>query len=160
MLDAVSNVFIVLYLLFALFWDSPDSTLIGSNLKSMLRLFVTRLGLAHRWIMYSGPFTHIVEIEARARYGDGTTEVVELPPRYEFRRYCFMLGRQRRDDLFQGFASFVESWLARQNLCPTEISIVRRTAKVPVRLGGLWGRFDVRTAPEFREAILAKRILR
>src|SRR4051794_11982372 len=159
MLALLVNGFILIYMLFALFWDSPESNLIEKKLKSVLRPFVIRLGLSYRWNMYSGPFTHIVEVQARATYDDGTTEVVALPRRYEFRRYCFMLGRQRRSDLYEAFGAYVECWLARQNRYPAAITIVRQVVETPVRLGGLRGRFDVTPLPNFRESVVARRVL-
>ena len=72
------DIFIAIYLLFAVFWDSPGSNLIERRLKSILRPFITGMGLSYRWNMYSGPFTDIIELEARARYADGTTAVISL----------------------------------------------------------------------------------
>jgi len=155
-----SDTFIVLYLLFALFWDSPDPNLIAQKLKSRLRPWVIRAGLSHRWTMYSGPFSHTVEIETRVRYSDGKTEVVELPSRYEFRRYCFMLARQRDRRLFESFARTVESRLVHLDRDPVEITVVRRIAEIPKRTGGFWGHFDVSSGLQFREEVLVKRLLR
>ncbi len=159
MTNRCSNAVIVGYLLFAFFWDSPESNLIERKLKLMLRPLVTGLGLSYRWNMYAGPFTHIIEITAHARYEDETTEVVALPSRYEFRRYSFMLARQRRDELYQAFALYIEYWLATNDRRPLEITLVRRTAKTPKRLGGIWGRFDIERDPKFHEIVVAKRIL-
>src|SRR5215468_6523386 len=137
------NGFILIYVLFAVFWDSTESSLTERKLKAMLRPFITRFGLSYRWNMYSGPYTHIVEIQARATYRDGTTEVVTLPRRYEFRRYGFMLARQRRNDLYEAFGSYIKDWLARQDRHPLAIEILRRVVETPVRIGGPTGRFDV-----------------
>jgi hypothetical protein len=154
------DIFIAIYLLFAVFWDSPGSNLIERRLKSTLRPFITRMGLSYRWNMYSGPFTDIIELEARARYADGTIAVISLPPRYEFRRYSFMLVRQQRDDLYRAFARYLESWLAKQDRHPVAITLVRGTAKTPVRFGGLGGRFDLESAPKFREFVVVTWVLK
>lgn len=155
----LSNVFIVIYLVFALFWDSRDSTLIGHTLRSMVRPFVVHSGLSYRWNMYSGPFTHLLEIEVRVRYRDGTTMVIALPPRYEFRRYCFMLGRERNPFQFEVFADYTESRLVRNASQAIEIAVVRRSATVPLRPCGFWGHFDVGTGPQFDETVVHKRLL-
>lgn len=153
----LADAFIAAFLLFALFWDAPEANLIDRKLKASLRRLVIRLGLSYRWNMYSGPFKEIVELEARLRHADGSCELVPLPPRYEFRRYAFMLARQRSERLFQGLADYLASRLPPHVRRPTEIIIVRRVAKPPSRSGGWRGRFDVSPAPAFRETIVARR---
>jgi hypothetical protein len=154
------NAFIVAYLVFALFWDAPETNLIDRKLKAALRNTIVRLGLSYRWNMYSGPFKQIVELEARLRQADGTIEVVPLPSRYEFRRYAFMLARQRSERLYQCLADYLASRLPPSVRHPTEIVIVRRVANPPARIGGWWrGRFDVERAPAFQESIVARRAL-
>ena len=153
----LADVFIVLFLLFALFWDSSESTLIDRKLKAALRPLMIRLGISYRWNMYAGPFEQLVELEACARYDDGSIEVVPLPPRYEFRRYVFNLARQQSERGYQGLADYLASRLPAGAPRPVEIVIVRRVAKSPARIGGWRGRFDVSRPPKFYESVVARR---
>jgi hypothetical protein len=154
----LADPFIVAYLVFAVFWDAPEANLVHRRVRATLRRVVTGLGLGHRWNMYAGPFTHIIELEARALHPDGAVERIALPARYEFRRYGFMLARQQDERLYQGLADYVAARLCAHVRRPTELVIVRRVAATPARVGGWRGRFAV-APPVFRETIVARRTL-
>jgi hypothetical protein len=144
--------------LFAAFWDSPESNLLERRLRLLLRNVVLRCGLSYRWNMYTGPFAEILEIDARAAYSDGSTESLPLPPRYEFRRFAFMLAHQRRGDFYQAFADYLARQLPRTAEGAVELMIVLRTATAPRRTG-LRGRFDLNPGPAFHESVVARKTL-
>jgi hypothetical protein len=107
--------------------------------------------------MYTGPFAEIVEVDARLSYEDGRTERMALPARYEFRRYAFMLGHQRRGDLYQAFAEYLVTQLPPSSDA-IELVVVRRVCKSPARTG-FWGRFDIDTDCVFLDTVVARRRL-
>jgi len=148
------NIFIGAYLVFAVFWDSPEINLIHKRVKSKLASWVHDCGLGYAWSMYVGPFVTITRLQTRIIYADNTTEIVTLPPRFEFRRFYFMLGVRGSPVIVEDFLQYVRKQLRdapRQVDC---IEIVKKVWKSPTRVGGFWGRFEI-SQDECRETVVA-----
>jgi hypothetical protein len=149
------NIFIGCYLLFALFWDSPEINLVHKALRSRAAFLIRIAGLTHSWNMYKGPFLTITRLETRVRYADNTIEVFAPPKRYEFRRYYFMIGVRTSVALYNRHLRWVQLRLRDDPRKIEEIQIVRQGWKAPVRRGGVRGRFEVAAQQQCREAVVA-----
>jgi hypothetical protein len=138
------NVFIVCYLLFAIFWNAPEINLLHKAVRSRVRAFIDFAGLGHAWDMYVGSSRSFNQIQVRVTYTDSTSETLAWWRRYEFRRYGFMIGNRSSPVLFNTYLRFVQNQLTESTKEILRVEVIKRTWKYPIRVGGVWGKFEIR----------------
>ena len=140
---ALPNLFIICYLLFAIFWNAPEINLLHKALRLRIREVIDIAGIGHAWDMYVGSSTSFNQIQIRVTYTDSTSEILAPWRRYEFRRYCFMISNRSSPILFNTYIRIVQKRLVNSPNEIARIEIIKRTWKYPVRVGGVWGKFEV-----------------
>lgn len=152
------NIFIVCYLLFAIFWNAPEINLLHESVRSHAHEVIALLGLDHAWDMYSGPFGSFNRLQIRVTFRDNSSHMVSPWGRYEFRRYSFMIGNRSCPELCEIYLQAAHRLLSRspQHL-PKEVArieVIRQSGKCPIRVGGVRGAFDPGTET-CRETVVA-----
>jgi hypothetical protein len=149
------NVFIAIYLFFAIFWNSREENAAGRILRAVAGPLVRALGLGHAWNMYSGPFQRVSRIEIRVQHLDQSVVVLDPPNRYEFRRYFFMAATHAAVPPFARCLQLAQMQLQGSMDQVARIEIVKRSWKSPTRGAKLRGRFSASPGSSYQETILA-----
>jgi len=151
----LSDFFIAGYLIFALFWDAQESSLIHRLLRAHLAFLVRNSGLDYAWSMYTGPFVAVSRLITRATFSDGTVAILPPPERYEFRRFYFMIGNRSLQPLFQKYLGVIEKRARVTAKEIVRIELVKQVWRAPVRRAGFWGTFEVPDTKDHRQTVVA-----
>ncbi len=151
----LADFFIVVYLVFALFWDAHESSVVRRLLRAHAASLVRIFGLDHAWNMYTGPFVTMSRLMTRVTFADGTVAI--LPPyrRYEFRRFYFMIGNRNLPALFTKYLRVIKERAGTSSQQVVSIELVKQVWKAPIRRGGFWGTFEVPELKDCRQTVVA-----
>jgi hypothetical protein len=150
-----ANIFILLYLLLALFWDSPEINLLHKLLKSRAAWLVKSAGLDHAWTMYMGPFVSIAQLETWVHFADGAVEEFHPPRLYEFRRYYLLAAIHHAPPLSKAYLRYVRRQLEFAPRVVGRIEVRRIITPSPARVGGWLGRFEIQPEVESTATVVA-----
>lgn len=150
------NLFIACYILFALFWDSPEHSLLHKSFRARIGGLVRWAGLTHTWNMYAGPFRTVTRLETRVRYAGGNVQVLPAARRYELRRYYFMMGASNSLPYYNRYLNWIGGRLPERCDAIECIELVRRVWKSPSRRGDIGQRFEIPRQQTCRETVVAR----
>jgi hypothetical protein len=72
------NIFLILYLFVATFWNIKNQFYIDDIIKQKISYMVRYLGLWHSWIMYTSPYKSNHSIFAKLKFNSGTEKVIVI----------------------------------------------------------------------------------
>jgi hypothetical protein len=150
------NLFIFLYLMFAVLWDSPELNLFHRMVRSRLKPIVHACGMTYAWTMYRSPFTAVSRaVTIHITYEDGTCQTLPHPGRYEVRRYLFMLATHRGHLSADRYLRIVTGRLLRVSGDIEKVEFTINVSPSPRRIGGLSGWFAALRAEDEAQITVA-----